>query len=265
MRIYGKEDDFVDSHAGGFLFENLPEDFAFLTSLPNIEVAGFTSYPTASFDRLPRVVKATSNVKTMGQSAEFLRQQGVADPQINWPSEVTSVSLDLCIASGATQVEPGHAFTGTSPYQVFEPHPEKQAIVYVSEVSHLQGNGGANDGATSGYFFGGGLYECIGAVEHTHQAIVGKDASYLRAKLALPAKGVIDFYGRLDFASNNPVRAGDSVIVCSRPQAFFTRAYVVPVKGISTSTPEALGVWETNGFPAAAAPVLFVPSEGELG
>ena len=187
----------------------------------------------------------------------MVQNSGVINPQINWPSEVTSASLDLCIDSGATQVEPGHAFTGTSPYQIFAPHPEKQAIVYLSEVSHLDRDDALYYEATSAHFFGGGLYECIGAVEHTHQAIVGRTSgNHTRVELTLPAKGVIDFYGRLDFAPEDDIRIGDSVIVCTRPQAFFTRAYVVPVQGISSGNPEVLGIWETNGFPAAAPPQL---------
>ena len=52
--------------------------------------------------------------------------------------------------AGATQVEPGHGLTGTTPLHAVDDLVEDPAVAYVSEVSHLW-NGRA-------YVFGGGLY-----------------------------------------------------------------------------------------------------------
>ena len=52
--------------------------------------------------------------------------------------------------AGATQVEPGHGLTGTTPLHALEDLPEIPAVVYVTEISHFI------DGEA--YCFGGGLY-----------------------------------------------------------------------------------------------------------
>lgn len=258
MRIFGPGDDIVDTHSGGFSITDFLDDVSFLQGLPNVQVAGVTTYPSATFESRTREVVATHNVTTMNEAASTLSSLGVIDPQINWPSEVSFASIPICASGNATQIEPGHAFTGTSPLQVFDSNSEKQAILYLSEVSHLDRDDALYYEAVSGHFYGGGLYECIGAVEHTHEAIVGKSGSdYTVVELTIPPDGVIDFYGRLNFAPSVPVQSGDSVIVCSRPQVFFTRAYVVPVSGIASGSPHIEGIYDAQGFPSAAPPAHF--------
>lgn len=56
--------------------------------------------------------------------------------------------LEGLARDGATQVEPGHGLTGTTPLHAVADLAEEPAIAYVSEVSHLW-NGKA-------YVFGGG-------------------------------------------------------------------------------------------------------------
>jgi predicted amino acid racemase len=250
LRIYGKDDVVVPTHAGGFAVEAIDADIDHIASLPGIEIAGVTTYPTAQLDRLTRQVRPTPNVDSMRIVAKKLEDRGISDIQINMASELSTATIAMAAEGGATQIEPGHAFTGTSPYQVFAEVPERQAMIYVSEVSHRDGAGA--------FFFGGGLYQCIGAVEHTPKALVGRSgltgAHYKQALLTNPPNGVIDFYGRLDFGSGTEVRSGDTVVVCTRPQAFYTRAFIVPVRGIQSGTPEVLGVWDVAGFPARGAP-----------
>lgn len=251
LRVYGAGDVVVPTHAGGFHLDAIDADIDAIAALPGVEITGVTTYPSAGFDRLTRKVVATPNVRSMQRIAKKLRARGIADVQVNMASELSSGTISLAAESGATQIEPGHAFTGTSPYQLFADVPERQAMIYLSEVSHLEGAGA--------FCFGGGLYQCIGAVEHTPQALIGRSgANGPRAETALltiPPNGVIDFYGRLDFAPGTDVRVGDTVIVCTRPQAFFTRAFVVPVRGIQHDAPEVLGVWDITGFPAQGMPV----------
>ena len=248
LRVYGEGDIVVPTHAGGFLLSEIEQAIAHIARLPNVLIAGVTTYPSASFDRLERKVAATPNVGSMNKAADILRSRGVANPQINMASELSSGTIHIAAEGGATQVEPGHAFTGTSPYQIFADAPERQSMIYLSEVSHLEGGGA--------FCFGGGLYECIGAVEHAPEALVGRSAAKAanRVRLTTPPNGVIDFYGRLDYAPGTDVQAGDTVIVCTRPQAFFTRAFVVPVRGIQSGRPEALGVWDATGFKSAGVP-----------
>lgn len=250
LRVYGRDDIVVPTHAGGFAVETIDADIDYIAGLPGIDIAGVTTYPSANFDRLDRVVLETPNVHSMLAVAEKLRRRGVKDVQINMASELSTATVGLAAKFGATQVEPGHAFTGTSPLQIFARVPEKQAIIYLSEISHAAAGGS--------FFFGGGLYECIGALEHTRQALIGRansgGSAHQLTDLTIPPNGVIDFYGKLSHPSSFDARSGNSVIVCTRPQAFFTRAYVVPVKGIHSGSPEVIAISDVNGFPSSVAP-----------
>jgi len=250
LRVYGTDDVIVPTHAGGFSAEAIDADIDYISSMPYIQIAGVTTYPSAHFDRLTRQIRPTSNVESMRIVAKKLRDRGISDVQVNMASELSVGTIAMAAEGGATQIEPGHAFTGTSPYQIFADVPERQAILYLSEISHLHGAGA--------FFFGGGLYQCIGAVEHTPVALVGRDGPtgprHQSASLTIPPNGVIDFYGRLDFASGADVKSGDTVIVCTRPQAFFTRAFIVPVRGIQSGNPHVLGIWDVAGFRAQGTP-----------
>ena len=119
-----------------------------LPGCPKSTSPGVTTYPSANFDRLDRVVVETPNVRSMLAVAEKLRRRDAKDVQINMASELSTATIALAAKFGATQVEPGHAFTGTSPLQIFANVPERQAMIYLSEVSHA---------AAGGSFFGGGL------------------------------------------------------------------------------------------------------------
>ena len=58
--------------------------------------------------------------------------------EINAPGTTSStVTFEALADAGATQVEPGHGLTGTTPLHALEDLPELPAVVYVSEVSHL--------------------------------------------------------------------------------------------------------------------------------
>ena len=69
--------------------------------------------------------------------------------------------------AGATQVEPGHGLTGTTPLHAVEDLPELPAVVYVSEVSHLHGG--------EAYCFGGGLYIDPVFPDYPVKAIVSRE------------------------------------------------------------------------------------------
>lgn len=250
LRVYGPGDTVVPTHAGGFSLDDIDADIHYVMSLPNLEIAGITTYPSAVFDRFARKVCSTPNVRTMALVAQKLHRLGISNIQINMASELSTATIAAAAESGATQIEPGHAFTGTSPYQTFADVPERQAILYLSEISH-----GYDAFA---FFFGGGLYECIGAVEHTPEALVGSAGTtgvrFQTAHLTTPPNGVIDFYGRLDVRPGASIKRGDTVIICTRPQVFVTRAFVVPVQGIQSGNPTVLGIWDINGFRAQNAP-----------
>ena len=93
---------------------------------------------------------------------------------------------------GATQIEPGHGLTGTTPLHVFEDLPETPAVVYLSEVSHLIGD--------EAFCFGGGLYIDPVFPDYPVRAIVSREptasAKALKA-VEIPGPAAIDYYGMI--------------------------------------------------------------------
>ena len=135
--------------------------------------------------------------------------------------------LDVLAEAGATQVEPGHGLTGTTPPHALDDLPELPAVVYLSEVSHHH--------RRDAFCFGGGLYIDPIFPEYELKAIVAREptiaASALR-RVEIPVPAAIDYYGMIDMASG-PAAIGDSVVFGFRPQAFVTRANVVGVSGVA--------------------------------
>jgi predicted amino acid racemase len=165
---------------------------------------------------------------------------------VNAPGTTSTDVLRTLADAGATQVEPGHGLTGTTPLHAVRDLPEVPAMLYLTEVSHHYGS--------RAYVFGGGLY--IDPVFEPYQvrALVGGSADEILARppvaAELPPPSAIDYYGQLD-ASEGTIATGDTVIFGFRAQAFFTRAFVVPLSGVSRGQAAVEGVWTTDGRRAA--------------
>jgi predicted amino acid racemase len=156
----------------------------------------------------------------------------------------------MLAAAGATQVEPGHALTGTTPPHAFSDLPEEPAVLYVSEVSHHAGG--------RAYCFGGGLYVDPVFPPYEMKALVadreGEDA-YDLVSAEVPPPSAIDYYGMLTPMGRRRLVAGSTVIFGFRVQAFVTRAPVVGLVGISQGDPRLTSAWRHDGTPLEIATV----------
>ena len=105
------------------------------------------------------------------------------------PSATCVSTIPILKELGATHGEPGHALTGTTPLHQRGDQPELPAMVYVSEVSHLDGD--------RAYVYGGGFYRRSRARE----AIVGKTFPGMmdcRVRVRETPPQYIDYYGALE-------------------------------------------------------------------
>ncbi len=166
--------------------------------------------------------------------------------QVNAPGTTSSATFATLAAAGATQVEPGHGLTGTTPlHATTDDLPELPAAAYVTEVSHSYGG--------RAYCFGGGMYIDPVFPPYQVQALVAPggdlDAAFL-ADAELPPPSMIDYYGMLTPPGGRQIRPGDTVVFGFRIQAFVTRAYIVPIEGVQSGNPRCLGVWAADGRPA---------------
>lgn len=245
-RVFGPSDVVVETHAGGFDAAELLATAERLNALDGGVFAGVTSYPALTFDRDEHDVVPTSNLATLEHARKALEAAGWRDVRVNAPGETSTKVIAVLASAGATQIEPGHGFTATGAYHAFADLPERPAMVYLSEVSHT-------DGETS-FCFGGGLYLCIGSVDYTPTAIVGstfEEAVAHRVDAALSQDHqVIDFYGRLAAPEAGRHDVGDSVVFCFRAQAFYTRSLVAAVAGVHDGNPRVEGIYTGDGRPA---------------
>ena len=192
-RIRGENDQFYRGHEGGFPASEVVAMAAALDKIPGGRFAGITTFPALLFDAATRTVKPTPNLETLRQASETLARFGYKDVEINAPGTTSSVTLEALAEAGATQVEPGHGLTGTTPLHVSDDLPETPAVVYLTEISHLSGG--------EAFCFGGGLYIDPVFPNYPLRAIVARepraDAAALRA-VEIPTPDAIDYYGMIE-------------------------------------------------------------------
>lgn len=219
LRVVAPGDRFYFGHGGGLPLEDIEAAARRIDGINGLRVVGVTSFPALLADPDARRLTVTPNLGTLLRAAERLRRAGFDIQQVNAPGTTSSGALQMLADAGATHAEPGNGLHGTTPLMIFDDgSPEVPAIVYVSEVSHLDGH--------HAYVFGGGLYidKVLGA--YGLRAFCGRDETILER--VFPAEmapdGAIHYYAVLHLATRHDVRVGDTVIFCFRPQVFVTRA-----------------------------------------
>lgn len=238
-RLFADGDEFYSGHEGGFPATSVLEVADRLDALDSASFAGITTFPALLFDQQTRSVRRTKNLQTLERAAELLRSSGRNGLQINGPGTTSTAALSALADVGVTQVEPGHALTGTTPWHAVEDLPELPAVVYVSEVSHEYGG--------RAYCFGGGMYVDPVFPPYQVRAVVGRDAGETgMLDATLPPAEAIDYYGQLDLSSG-AAHVGDTVVFGFRIQAFVTRAHTAGITGISTGDPQVAGIWSADG------------------
>ena len=239
-RIYADGDEFYSGHEGGYRAEDIVAVADRLDGLDGAHFAGITTFPALLFDPATRAVRPTRNLDTLQHAVAELRAAGRTDIQVNTPGTNSTAAFAALADAGATQVEPGHALTGTTPWHAVEDLPEIPAVCYVSEVSHSYGG--------RAYCFGGGMYVDPVIPPYQVRAVTGPSADATQTLNAtLPPPGAIDYYGQLDLTDAAPVHTGDSVVFGFRVQAFVTRGYTAGISGLRTGNPRVEGVWFANG------------------
>jgi predicted amino acid racemase len=243
LRVIGPGDRFYTGHEGGFPLETIVEAADTVDAIPGVRFAGITTFPATLFNPATGAAEATPNRGTLARAAALLAAAGRTGFQVNAPGTTSISVLDGLARDGATQVEPGHGLTGTTPLHAVADLTEEPAIAYVSEVSHLW-----NDRA---YVFGGGFYVDPVIGEGTTRALIvtgGSDSSAAPSvPVEMPAPQAIDYYATIPLEEGSRVAEGDTVIFGFRPQVFVTRALTAAISGISTGTPRVEGIWASDG------------------
>lgn len=243
LRVVAPGDRFYVGHEGGFPLDGIVAAADAIDAVPGVRFAGITTFPATLFNPATGTAEATPNRGTLARAAALLAAAGRTGVQVNAPGTTSISVLEGLSRDGATQVEPGHGLTGTTPLHAVVDLAEEPAIAYISEVSHLW-----NDRA---YVFGGGLYVDPVLGEGTTRALIvpgGSDVSAAPAlPVEMPAPQAIDYYATIPLDDASHVAEGDTVIFGFRPQVFVTRALTAAVSGISAGNPRVEGVWASDG------------------
>lgn len=241
-RIYSEGDTYYTGHEGGFPAEDIVEVAKALDSYKGLKFAGITSFPTQLFNLKNMAVEHTHNYETLFKAKKELEKAGFENIEINAPGTTSSHLFEEMASRGVTQVEPGHGLTGTTPLHAFKELAERPAMVYVSEVCHFYKN--------RAYCYGGGMYIDPVFDPYTVKACVGHLPDETKNNLItcdIPDPAAIDYYGIFKEVERERIHQGDTVVFGFRAQAFVTRAYVVPVTGISKDKPIVEGIYDSNG------------------
>jgi predicted amino acid racemase len=245
-RVQAPGDTFYNGHEGGFDAAEALSVAERIDRLANVRFAGITTFPALLFDQKTRGVVLTHNLRTLEETAKRLRLIGRNDLQVNAPGTTSTATLAALAGAGATQAEPGHGLTGTTPLHAYEDLPEVPSVVYLSEISHFAGG--------RAYCFGGGLYVDPVFAPYRLEAIVTSEpteSDWAKVPVAIPPREGIDYYGLIDLPASRTIRVGDSVVFGFRIQAFVTRAKVVGVSGITVARPEPQGIYTALGDPTS--------------
>jgi predicted amino acid racemase len=241
LRVVAPGDRFYFGHGGGLPLDGIEDAAARIDAIDGIRVAGVVSFPALLADPDTRKLVTTPNLATIVRAAERLRKSGFDIEQINAPGTTSSGALRTLADAGATHAEPGNGLHGTTPLMVFDDtSPEIPAIVYVTEVSHLDGD--------DAYVFGAGLYIDKVLGEYELRAFCGRDEDILER--VYPAEmapdGAIHYYAVLHLPEHHDVRVGDTVVFCFRPQVFVTRARTQALKRDHAGRPTLGATYDAN-------------------
>jgi predicted amino acid racemase len=245
-RIHAEGDTFYPGHEGGFAAGDVVAVAERLDALDGARFAGVTSFPALLFDQASGEVRPTRNLSTLQQAAQRVRAAGAPDVRVNAPGTTSSELFSLLADHGATQVEPGHGITGTTPLHAIRDLAELPAVLYVTEVSHHHGD--------RAYAFGGGMYVDPVFGPYQVRALAGREpsiAALRRHDAFLPPPSAIDYYGQLDPVDGRLPQTGETVVFGFRVQAFVTRAFTAAIAGAASGSPRVEGVWAADGGDAA--------------
>lgn len=232
LRVVDTGDRFYFGHGGGFALDSIEASARAVDAIAGLRVTGVTTFPAILADAQARGIAPTPNLATLARAADRLRRAGFAIDQVNAPGTTSAGTMRMLADAGATHAEPGNGLHGTTPLMVLDPDaPETPAIVYVSEVSHLDG--------TDAYVFGAGLYIDKVLGDYGLRAIVGRDEGALErvATAEMAPDGAIQYYAKLHLSPGHDVRVGDTVVFCFRPQVFVTRGRTRSVEGLGAGDP----------------------------
>lgn len=242
LKVIGPEDHAYPAQEGGIFSEHAVDVARKIKELPGVRMVGTTGFPTLSFDMLTRRLDPLPNITTVVEVARQIEDElGIEMSQINCPGTTSCSAMDIIADYGGTDAEPGAAFWGMTPQQLFGGDVGRPGQVYVAEVSHY-----ARDRVM---VLGGGFYADSNDGPWAFKAgFVGNDPAEIlgnRVSAAMPVAQWMDYYAWLYPAQGQRALPGDSAVYFFRPQVFMSRSgHVATVDGVESGKPTVKAIYD---------------------
>ena len=240
LKVIGPEDFAYTAQEGGIPSGRVVAVARKIRDLPAVRMVGVTGFPTIAYDAAANRLKALPNLVTIIESARRVQDElSVEMSQINCPGHSSCASMDLIADHGGTDAEPGSAFWGMAPQQLFGDDIGRPGQVYLTEVSHRDRD--------RVMVLGGGFYPGRQDGPWAVSAALVGDRSDVgvgnRVRAEIPDARWIDYYARLYPAAGQRVRSGDSAVFFFRPQVFNSRsAHVAAIDCVQQGDPTVVSV-----------------------
>ena len=242
LKVIGTHDFAFPSQEGGIFSEHVVDVARQIRALPGVRIVGVTGFPTVGYDFGTRGLKVLPNFETIIDAAERVQDSlEIEMSQINCPGTSSCLAIDLIAEHRGTDAEPGAAFWGMTPQQLFGGDSGRPGQVYLAEVSHR-----ARDRVMvlGGGFYADGLdgpWALTSAFVGDHgEAVMGN-----RVRAEIPDAQWIDYYAWLYPSDGQRVSPGDSAIYFFRPQVFKTRsAHIATLEGVQDGEPTVAAIYD---------------------
>jgi len=243
LQIYAPDDVYFPGQEGGFRTTEALAAAREIADLPDVTIAGVTSFPVLEYDYSGESeVAFTPNMRTIVQAAEQIRAElGLPVATINAPGNTSTSTLAMLREGGATHVEPGCGVMGSTPPQMVESdHVEIPAYTFVTEISHHY------EDAAYG-IANGSLWTMLGGFTPSDWpigAMVGKtpEAALANRMAYRHLDQIIDYH--IPLLPRDAAAIGDSVVFPTYAQMHMSRSQIVPVSGIQRGDPRVWGVFD---------------------
>ena len=234
LKVIGPTDVSYPGQEGGIPIDQVVEVARMISDLPGVAIVGTTGFPCVLYDPEAGSVQAMPNLASVAEGAKRLsRDAGVEIRQINCPGTSSCTSMEVVKRHGGTHVEPGNSLWGTAPQQLFGSDPGTPAVVFVTEVSHIE--------EERAFVFARGFAPDVlaEAMAVTEAFVGGTPDSALASRAAFElVEAGRTYHSWLYPRSGQRVTPGDSAVFFFRPQVFVSgHASVAAVSGLRSGAP----------------------------
>ncbi|CAM3168582.1 alanine racemase [Streptobacillus ratti] len=227
LRIIEKNLNVYPGQEAGFTLDEVKKNLPKIAKLKGVRLTGLTSFPCFLYSDETRKIEETNNLFSVLKAKEILENEGIEIKHINLPSVTTVENMELIAKYGGTHAEPGHALTGSVPFNK-EYGQELPAYLYISEISHnFEGKS---------YFYGGGYYS-RGNMKNGYI-----DTKIVEVDKFCPDN--IDYY----LSMQGEYKVFSPIILCFRTQMFVTRSDVILLEGIRSGNVKVVGRYSSQGL-----------------